>query len=74
MEEHGRWDESLERFVCEVTSISTEGELTHQEGLEMYDTAKKRLARKGFIHAFVPDYSRKLPHGYQLCELEAASA
>lgn len=74
MEEHGRWDDGFERFICEVTSISTEIDLTHQEAYEMYDTAKKRLAHSGFIHAFVQDYNRKQPREHGVGEFELVSA
>jgi hypothetical protein len=74
MEEHGRWDDGLERFIYEVTAISTESDLTHQEALAMYDSAKKKLAQRGFVHAFVQDYSRKQPHEHELSVLEPVSA
>lgn len=74
MEEHGHWDEGFERFLHEVDSISTEDRLTHEQALVMYNTAKQKLAEKGFIYSVVPDCSRKKPQAYQLCELEAVSA
>lgn len=74
MEEHGSWDESSERFVFEVTSINTESELTRQEAFAMYNNAKKRLAERGFIHSFVPDFDRKKPHEYRLFESASACA
>ncbi|MGB8030829.1 MAG: hypothetical protein WCF30_14350 [Terracidiphilus sp.] len=74
MEEHGRWDDGLGHFHYEVNSVSTEGRLTREEALAMYNTAKNKLAQRGFIHAFAPNYSRKMPHKHQLCELEAVSA
>jgi hypothetical protein len=74
MEEHGRWDDDLGRFRYEVSSISTESNLTYQDAHAMYNTAKIKLAHRGFIHVFAPDFSRKMPHAYQLCELEAVSA
>jgi hypothetical protein len=63
MEEHGRWDDDLDRFIHEVKTINTEGGLTREEGLAMFNSAKKNLAEHGFIHAFVPDYSRKMQQG-----------
>ena len=74
MEEHGCWDDCSERFIHEVDSISTESDLTQQDGLAMYDTAKKKLAQRGFIHTFVHEHSRKKPQEYQLLEPESVSA
>ena len=73
MEEHGRWDDDLDRFIHEVKTINTEGGLTREEGLAMFNSAKKNLAERGFIHAFVPDDSRKMQQACQLSELEAVS-
>ncbi len=50
MEEHGRWDEELGRFIHEVKTINTEGRLTREEGLAMFNSAKKNLAERGFVH------------------------
>jgi hypothetical protein len=74
MEQHGRWDDGLERFIYEIISISTQSDLTHEEAVAMYDTAKKKLTQRGFIHAFIQDYRRRKPQENQLCELEAVSA
>jgi hypothetical protein len=74
MEEHGHWDDTLERFVYAVDSINTEDKLTYEQALAMYDTAKRKLTQRGFIHSFVQDYSRKKPHVLQSCEFEAVSA
>ena len=74
MEEHGRWDDGFERFIYEVTSISTESDLTHQEAHAMYETAKKKIAQRGFIHAFVQDHNRKKLRELPLCELDLVSA
>ena len=74
MEEHGRWDDELERFIHEVKTINTEGKLTHEEGLALFDSAKKNLAERGFVHVFVPEYSRKMTQICQLRELETVSA
>src|SRR6266702_7182106 len=74
MEEHGRWDDDLNMFIREVETINTEGRLTREEGLAMFNAAKKNLAERGFLHAFAPDYSRKMQHAYQSYELEEVSA
>ena len=74
MEEHGRWDDDSDRFIHEVKTINTEDRLTREEGLALFDSAKKNLAERGFIHAFVPEYSRKMQHVDQLSELEAVGA
>ena len=74
MEEHGRWDDGFERFIYEVTSISTECDLTHKEALGMYDKAKQKLAERGFVHAFVQDNIRKQAREHGVGELELVSA
>lgn len=74
MEEHGRWDDRLERFLHEVTSISTEDDLSFERASVVYDDAKKRLAREGFIHSFFPDCNRKKPHEYRMIEAESVCA
>jgi hypothetical protein len=74
MEEHGCWNEEVDRFIHEVKTINTEGRLTREEGLAMFNAAKKNLAERGFIHTFVPDYSRKMPQVYQVSELETVMA
>ena len=74
MEEHGKWDDSLNRLLFEVKSISADGEMTHEEALSMYNAAKIRLAERGFIHAFAPGYTRKMPHAYQLFQPESVTA
>ena len=74
MEEHGKWDDSLNRLIFTVTSISAEGEMTHEEALSMYNDAKRKISQRGFIHAFMPGYTRKMPHAYQLFQPESATA
>jgi hypothetical protein len=55
MEEHGQWDEPMQRFAYEVMSIEIEDEVTHQRALDLYENAKLRLAQRGFVHSFVKD-------------------
>lgn len=55
MEEHGRWDDDLDRFTHEVKTINTEDKLSREEGLALFSAAKKSLAERGFIHGFVQD-------------------
>ncbi len=74
MEEHGKWDESLNRLLFEIMSISTEGEMTQEEALAMYNNTKRKLAQRGFIHAFAPGYTRKMPHAYRLFQPESVTA
>ena len=74
MEEHGRWDDELDRFIHEIKTINTEDKLTHEEGLALFDFAKKNLAERGFVHVFVPEYSRKMTQICQLRELETVGA
>ncbi|MGC2615221.1 MAG: hypothetical protein WA354_14400 [Terracidiphilus sp.] len=74
MEEHGRWDAEADRFIHEVKTLDTEGRLTHEEGLAMFNAAKKKLAERGFIYGFVQNYSRKMRHVHQLSQPEAVIA
>ncbi len=74
MEEHGYWDDHLERVLHEVVSISAEGDLNHEQALTMYDASRKRLAQRGFVHSFVRGCRSKAPHADQPSELETASA
>jgi hypothetical protein len=74
MEEHGRWDDGFERFIFEVTSISAESDLTHKEALAMYDTAKEKLAQRGFVHTFAQDYNRNKVREHQVCGPEMVRA
>ena len=41
MEEHGRWDDELDRFIHEIKTINTEDKLTHEEGLAMFDSQRR---------------------------------
>ena len=55
MEEHGQWNDDLQRIHFKVKSISAEEQLTYERARAMYETAKHDLAGKGFIHSFAPD-------------------
>jgi hypothetical protein len=74
MKEHGCWDENSGRFIHEVETINTEGRLTRDEGLAMFNSAKQNLAERGFVHVIVPEYSRKMTKICQLRELETVVA
>jgi hypothetical protein len=74
MEEHGYWDIRSQRFLHEISSISTEDAMTYEDGIAMYNTATQKLAQLGFIHSFVQDGSRKGPYVYRLVEAETVSA
>ena len=74
MEEHGHLDSNSHRFVHEVSSISTEDELTYEEAVAMYDRTKQKLAERGFVHSFTPDHSRKTRPASRSFEPEAVSA
>lgn len=74
MEEHGYWDDRLERVLHEVVSISAEGDLSQEEALTMYDASRKRLAQRGFVHSFVRGCRSKGPRTDQPAEFETASA
>jgi hypothetical protein len=56
MEEHGHWDDSANRFLHDVSSIRVDEGTTHSEALGMYNNAKEKLAERGFIYSFSPDY------------------
>lgn len=56
MEEHGQWDDRMQRFAYQVISVEIENELTHQRALALYEDAKERLAQRGFVHSFVRDF------------------
>jgi hypothetical protein len=74
MEEHGRWDETMRRFIYEVNQIVTEEELTYENALAMYNVAKIDLLNKGFVHSSVQGCLRKEPNGYGLLHFECATA
>ena len=59
MEEHGRWNDDLQRFVYEVNSINTDEQLTFQQASSLYEASKRNLADKGFLYSFSID--RKQP-------------
>ncbi len=74
MEEHGYWDDSLEKFLYEIISVSAEEDLNQQKALAMYNTSKRTLVQRGFIHTFAPDFHCKKQHEYQLLEPVLMSA
>ncbi len=61
MQEHGQWNDQHGRFIYEVDTIGTGETLSHQEALALYHEAKRELAERGFVHAFLPDDKRKAP-------------
>ena len=74
MEEHGKWDNDLQTFRYSVKSINTDERLTHQQALNLYETAKCRVARIGFIHSFGTDAKRKIACPDLTPESELATA
>jgi len=74
MEEHGHWDDNLQRFRYSVNSINTDEELTYKRALDLYEIAKCNLARKGFIHSFATEPTRKVACGDLMREPEMATA
>jgi hypothetical protein len=74
MEEHGRWDATVERYIYEVNQIVTEEELTYENALAMYNAAKQNLLNKGFVHSFFQSCLRKEPKVYGLFDSECATA
>jgi hypothetical protein len=74
MEEHGQWDERTQRFGYQLMSIEYEKELTRLCALDLYEDAKQRLARRGFVYSFVMDYRAKSPQADELPLVEQATA
>ena len=74
MEEHGRWDGTVGRFLYEVNQIVTEEELTYESALAPFNAAKQNRVNQGFVHSIARGCFRKEPNGYRLSELELATA
>jgi hypothetical protein len=74
MEEHGRWDDGAQRFGYQVMFIEVEDELTRQRALDLYEDAKQRLARRGFVHSLVMDYRPMSPQADQVSLAEQVTA
>jgi hypothetical protein len=74
MEEHGQWDDRAQRFGYQVMSIEIEDELTHQRALDLYEDAKQRLARRGFVYSFLMDYRAKSPQADEIALMEQVTA
>ena len=74
MEEHGRWDDGTQRFGYQVMFIEVEDELTRQRALDLYEDAKQRLARRGFVHSLVMDYRPMSPQADKLSLAEQVRA
>lgn len=73
MEEHGRWDDALQRYRYSVNSINTDERLTYENAIDLYKTAKRNLALKGFIHSNVSDAQRKVGRANGILEPEMAT-
>ena len=74
MEEHGQWNDDLQRIHFKVKSISAEEQLTYERARAMYESAKSDLAGKGFIHSFAPGDVSNNAHSEQLPQRQLASA
>lgn len=74
MEEHGQWDEGSERLNFTVSSMNPEDGMPYEDALALYNAAKQRLARLGFIYSSVADYRRKTAREHRLLEAESVSA
>src|SRR5579863_6620855 len=74
MEEHGQWSDDLQRFVYRVNSIHAEEPLSYQHAHGIYETAKRNLARKGFVHCFASNGFCKEPSSDLLAQPETATA
>jgi hypothetical protein len=74
MEEHGQWNDDLERLVYRVHSINTDEQLTYQHARGLYEMSKNRLAQMGFIHSFASNGVSTAPHSDQIPNPEPAIA
>lgn len=63
MEEHGQWNHDLQRFLYKINFISTDEQLTYPHAHGMYESAKRNLARQGFVHSFTPGGMPLAPDG-----------
>lgn len=61
MLEHGYWDAGVDRYLYEIVSIEAGAELSYQDGIVLFDAAKRRLAEDGFVHSFAAQGFRKDP-------------
>ena len=74
MEEHGNWSDDLQRFIYKVKSINAEEQLTYEHARTMYESARRDVIGKGFVHSFGPDGVRREAHPNPVTELEPAIA
>ncbi len=74
MEEHGQWSDDLQRFVYRVNSVNAEEQLSYQHARGLYDTAKRNIAGKGFVHCFAAEGRREAPSPDQVAEPATATA
>ena len=74
MEEHGQWNADLQRFVYRVNSIHAEEPLSYQNARVIYETTKRNLALRGFVHSVGSDGQHKEPRPDQMAQAESAMA
>lgn len=74
MEEHGNWNDELQRFTYKVNSINAEEQLNYEGARAMFESARCKLIRKGFVHSFGPDGASKATCPDQVSERELALA
>jgi hypothetical protein len=74
MEEHGRWDATVKRFLYDVKTIVAEDEMTFEDASAMYNAAKQKLVKRGFVHSFRQGCIRKEPNAHQRFEVDFAVA
>jgi hypothetical protein len=74
MEEHGQWNEDLERLLYRVHDINADERLTYQHARGLYEGSKRRLAQLGFVHSFVSDGWRQESCSDPVPQPEAAIA
>ena len=73
MEERGRWDEALGRFVYDIFEVIVEERMTQETALATYYTARQILHKKGFVHSFFGGCLCKVPWADEALEYEAVT-
>jgi len=59
MEEHGNWNDEWQRFTYKVNSVNAEEQLTYEGARAMYESTRRKLICRGFIHSFGADGTNK---------------
>lgn len=59
MEEHGSWNDDLQRFTYNVKAINTEEGLTYESARNLYESTRCNLIQRGFVYSVDADGARK---------------